>query len=535
MNSDGPRDSAAQPPAFSAAPRPVRWWPAVVILVGAVLAAGWFHFFAEESHQHRNIHTTEVFLIVLLLLLLWCALFSRLRWRIRLLTLGAVAGVVLALAASVRIRGVTGDLLPIFEWRWQRDQSAELPVALAQGALAPRGTNAAPAERLTGSWPQFLGPNRDATLAGPRLARDWVAHPPQELWRRPVGAGWSGFAVAGSVAVTQEQRGPDETVVAYDALSGRPLWAHADAARYFTTIAGEGPRATPAIDGDRVFTAGATGILNCLDLQTGRLIWSKEILRENGGSLPGWGWSVSPLVRGDLVVVSAGGANERSLVAYHKQSGQFAWGAGHDRVGYSSPVVFALGGAPQILMFNASSIAGHDAGSGRWLWEYPWRSSNPNVAVPVQLPGDRVLVSSGYGVGSEALQVAKTPGGGWQAKRVWKSTRLKAKFTNVVFHDGFIYGLDDGILVCLDAATGEQKWKDGRYGHGQVILVDKLLLLTAENGEVALLEPGPRERRELGRFTAFRTKTWNPPALAGEWLFLRTDLEAACFRLPVEK
>jgi outer membrane protein assembly factor BamB len=237
----------------------------------------------------------------------------------------------------------------------------------------------------------------------------------------------------------------------------------------------------------------------------------------------------------NFVVVSAGGKNGRSLIAYTKSTGEFAWGGGNDHSGYSSPCLATIAGVRQVLIFNAGGIAAHAADTGKLLWNYPWPKAHPHVAVPVSLPGDRVLVSSGYGTGSELLQVRREPNEGWSASRIWKSPRLKAKFTNVVYRDGYIYGLDDGILVCLDAANGEQKWKEGRYGHGQVILTDDLLLVLAENGEMILLEPVPDGPHELSRFPALNGKTWNPPALAGDHLVVRNDKEAACYRLPTVK
>ena len=151
------------------------------------------------------------------------------------------------------------------------------------------------------------------------------------------------------------------------------------------------------------------------------------------------------------------------------------------------------------------------------------------------LEGDRVLVSSGYGVGSELLHIQPDDTGMFRAERLWKTNRLKAKFNNLVTRDGYVYGLDDGILACLEIATGDLKWKDGRYGHGQFILVRDVLLVTAENGQVALIDPVPTERRELTRFQALEGKTWNPPALAYDLLLVRNDQEAACYRLPVSQ
>ena len=274
--------------------------------------------------------------------------------------------------------------------------------------------------------------------------------------------------------------------------------------------------------------------MNCLDLETGARLWSKDIIKDNHATVNGWGVAGSPLVLDQTVVVNPGGPNDRSLVAYAAATGDLVWGGGNAGADYSSPLLLTLAGMRQILIFNSRVVA-HDVASGKVLWDYPWPGGHPHIAVPVLLPGDRVLLTSGYGTGSELLQINQNANGKWAAARVWKSIRLKAKFTNVVYRDGFIYGLDDGILVCLDAVDGSLKWKEGRYGPGQVILTGSLLLVTDEGGDLVLVEPVPQEHRELTRFTALHGKTWNPPALAGEYLVVRNDKEAACYRLPLVK
>ncbi len=491
------------------------------------MAAVWLSY--GRQRQDRNIATAIIGIVTLLLLLIWWLFLSRLRWRIRLGVFGAVLGLILLAMALFRFHGVTGDLVPVFQWRWQR------PSWASAGERVKPAVSSIPAQsnQLTNDWPQFLGPGRDNVVEGPRLARDWTAQVPQRLWLQPVGAGWSGFAVAGNRAITQEQRGEDEAVVCYDLLSGTPLWSYAYSAHFQSPLAGEGPRATPTIAGQRVYALGSTGILNCLDLEKGKLLWSKDILRDNDARINEWGMSSSPLVMDDLVVVSAGGSNNRSLVAYRAATGEFAWGSGTDGAGYSSPCLVTLAGVPQILIFNSGGVSAHDPTSGTNLWKYRWPGGHPHVAMPVVIPGHRVLVSSGYGVGSELLQVQRDATGAFKATRLWKTTRLKAKFTNLVYRDRFIYGLDDGIMACLNAADGGQRWKEGRYGHGQEILVGDLLLVTAESGEVILLNPDPQESRELTRFPALKGKTWNPPALAGQYLLVRNDKEAACYRLPL--
>lgn len=526
--------SASEPSA--ATRRPPRWWPAWLILILSGLALVGIWFFREIQRQDRNLQTAAVLLVTVILLLLWSTFLSRFRWRTRLLLLLLVGGPALLLPRLVEIGGVTGDLIPIVRWRWSKRAN---PASVSNPTPVPATstTDATPGDADLNppmGYPQFLGPERNGVLPGPRLARDWNRQPPTEVWRSSVGPGWSGFAVTGHYAITQEQRGAEEEVICRDLRSGSVLWSQADHARYFTTLAGEGPRATPTIAGRRVVSIGATGIMNCLELETGKLLWTKNVLSENGARVPEWGFSGSPLVVGNLVIVSPGGGNQRSLVAYHLSSGESAWAGGDDGAGYSSPSLATLARTQQVLIFNAHSVAAHDPATGKRLWSRPWPGGHPHVSTPLVLPGDRIVISSGYGTGSELWEVKTNSHGALAASKIWKTIRLKAKFTNLVQQRGYIYGLDDGILVCLDVATGEPRWKEGRYGHGQVILVGELLLVMAESGEVVLVDPGPERLRELGRFRALPGKTWNPPALAGDFLLVRNDAEAACYRLPLQ-
>jgi outer membrane protein assembly factor BamB len=509
--------------------RRIRWWPVAVILVLAAGAVIWVWQSYGRQRQDRNIATAIIGVFTLFLLLLWCLFLSRLRWRVRLGVFGGVLGLILLVMALFRFHGVTGDLVPIFQWRWEPPSLASLDER-TKPVLSPV---AASLNEFTNDYPQFLGPHRNSMVEQPRLARDWKAQPPQRLWLHAVGPGWSGFAVAGSRAITQEQRGENEAVICYDLLCGAPIWSYAYPAHFQSPLAGEGPRATPTVAGQRVYALGSTGILNCLDWETGKLLWSKDILRDNQAKVDEWGVSCSPLIADDLVVVSAGGRDNRSLVAYRAATGDFVWGSGTDGAGYSSPCLVTLAGVDQILIFNSGGVSAHDPATGTNLWKYHWPGGHPHVSMPIVIPDDRLLVSSGYGVGSELLKIQRDSAGQFAAIRIWKSNRLKAKFTNLIYRDGYIYGLDDGIMVCLDASSGELKWKEGRYGHGQEILVGDVLLLTAESGEVLLLDPNPQEPRELTHFSALKGKTWNPPALAGQYLLVRNDKEAACYRLPL--
>jgi outer membrane protein assembly factor BamB len=518
-------------PRHTPGPRPpIRWWPAGLVLLCAAVAILWAWFLHDTWRQQRVQLTAQIVGATGLLLLIWVFTFSRMSRSTRLGILGGFVTVLLLGAALFHVRGVTGDLLPILEWRWK---STSAPPAIEPHQRTDTTTPLGRDGAGSNDYPQFLGPHRDTTLTGPSLSRDWTASPPELVWRQPIGAGWSAFSISGHRAVTQEQHADQERVTAYDLHSGQRLWSHADTARYSTTIAGEGPRASPTIDGRRVYTLGATGILNCLDLDTGERFWARNIIAENNAALPEWGLAGSPLVLQSLVIVSAGGPDGKSLVAYDKTTGTSVWSGGNDPAGYSSPRIANLAGHTQLLIFNRPGLAAHDPATGQLLWDFSWAPRHPHVAMPVVVSDDRVLISSGYGSGSALLSVEQDPNAIWQVHEVWRSIRLKAKFTNVSQLGSFVYGLDDGIMVCLDLADGSRRWKDGRYGHGQQILVDDLLLVLTERGAVVLIEPVPEELRELGQFQALKGKTWNPPALAGNLLLVRNDQEAACYQLPL--
>ena len=285
-------------------------------------------------------------------------------------------------------------------------------------------------------------------------------------------------------------------VSAFDLATGERRWRNGEAARHETPIGGIGPRSVPTVEGGRVFVMGATGRLRAIDAASGRSLWSRDVLAEHDAVAPEWGKSCSPLVAGGRVIVSAGGPGGHSLVAYDAATGEPAWHGGDDRSGFSSPFLVELAGALQVVIFNQASLAGHDPADGRLLWEFAWPNAQPNVSQPVPLSGDRLFASSGYGVGGKLLQIERDAAGDLSARLLWETPRLKAKFTNVVEYQGRLYGLDDGTLVCLDPATGERCWKEGRYGHGQVILAGGLLLVQSEDGQVALIEPDPGGLKE---------------------------------------
>ncbi len=447
------------------------------------------------------------------------------RWRLAGLALGGAA--LAAFVSLVTVEGLWGDSQVTLAWREHGRPEPWAAAAAAPGLAVDLSTTTAH------DFPEFLGPGRRGVLPDAHLARDWDAHPPRLRWKIRVGNGWGGFAVVGDFAVTQEQRGDDECIVCYRLSDGALAWIHSDRARFATSMGGPGPRATPTIAGGRVFAVGATGLLNCLHGATGRALWSVNILDDNQAENISHGVCGSPLVVDDSVVVSPTGGNGLSLAAYDRDTGRRRWQGGVHQASYSSPLLARLHGVPQILLFHSDGVTSHDPASGAILWDFPWTNGQKvNCSQPVPCADDRVLVSTAYGKGCALVRVTHSPDGAWRCETVWQNSRMKTKFTSAVIHEGFVYGLDEGILECLDLGRGRQRWKDGRYGHGQVLLAGDLLLVQAENGSVALVAPNPRGLSELGRLPALEGKTWNTPALAGPLLLVRNDHEAACYELP---
>ena len=391
-------------------------------------------------------------------------------------------------------------------------------------------------------FPAFQGPARDAVLPDAKLDRDWTSHPPKQLWRQEIGAGWSGFVVVGGYAFTQEQRGEDECVVCRDLTTGKELWVHSEKAPYegkprYEGMGGPGPRCTPTVEDGRVYTVGATGIFNCLDAATGHRIWMHNIVTENGGSVAGHGVCGSPLIVGNLVVVAPTGKPAGSLAAYDRVTGKLAWCTGVNNASYATPMLASVAGVEQILNYDEHGLTGHDPVTGKVLWHFVWSSDEPICSQPIPNAGapDQILVTIGYGKGSALIKVSCAADGKWNVEQLWESKRMKTKFTTAVAHNGYVYGLDDGIMQCIEMKTGRQMWKGGHYSHGQILLAGNTIIVQTEPGPVVLLDTNPKQLTELGTLPALSSKTWNCPALAGKYLLLRNDHEAACYEVSLAK
>ncbi len=381
------------------------------------------------------------------------------------------------------------------------------------------------------SWTDFRGPLRNGEYSELPILTDWPAKGLQPIWKQPIGGGYASFTISHGRAFTIEQRGREEVVAAYDVATGQELWTNAWPAFFAEVLGGNGPRATPTLFDGLVYALGAEGELRCLDEETGQVRWRTNILEDAGANNVIWGMSASPLIVDETVIVLPGGSNGRSVVAYNRHDGATVWTALDDRAAYASPMLVTLGGVRQLLVFTAERLAGLTPNDGTLLWEYPWGTYNDiTVAQPLLLGNGRVFISSSYGSGGAVVEISAF-GDTLGAREVWRSNRMKNRFTSSVFYDGFIYGLDEAILACIDPATGELQWKGGRYGYGQVMLASGHLIVLTEDGDLALVRATPGEHEELARFPVLDSKTWNHPAMAGGYLLVRSLGEMAAFDL----
>ena len=382
------------------------------------------------------------------------------------------------------------------------------------------------------AWADFRGPTRDGVYRETRVVTDWPTGGMSPLWKQPIGAGYASFVAAGGRAYTIEQRGPNEVAAAYDVTSGRELWKQAWRADFREVMGGDGPRATPTLSGGILYALGAEGELRSLEASSGQVLWRTNILEDNGAANIQWGMSASPLVVDDAVVVLPGGPDGRSVAAYDRQTGKRMWTALDDRAAYASPMLVTLAGVRQILVFTASRVVALSPGRGDVLWDYPWTTSyDVNAAQPIVIGDNRVFVSSGYGTGAAVVEIAAAADGRLSAREIWRNVRMKNRFASSVLHEGHLFGFDESILACVDAATGELKWKGGRYGYGQLRLASGHLIVLSEEGDLALVRAIPTGHEEVARFPAISGKTWNVPAIADGILLVRNLREMAAFDL----
>jgi len=384
-------------------------------------------------------------------------------------------------------------------------------VVLAVPAIALAQANSA-------SWPQWRGPNRDGISKETGLLKQWPAEGPPLLWKaRGAGGGFSSFSVANGRLYTMGLRGEREFIIAFDAATGKEAWATPNGSA-FRNDRGDGPRGTPTIDGDRLYALGGSGDLSALDVKTGKLIWSKNILQEFGGRNITWGISESPLIVGDKLLVNPGGPGA-SIVALNKSDGSVIWKSQSDKAGYSSAIPVDVNGATQVVFFTHQRAVGLDLKDGKLLWEYAKPANNvANAATPIAR-GNRVFISSDYGTGGGVVEIK--PDG--SAQELWFTKDMRNHHSSSVLVGDYLYGFSSAILTALKFDTGEIAWRDRSVGKGSLVYADGRLYCFSERGVMGLVEATPTGYVERGRFKieAGSLETWTHPVVAGGRLYLR--------------
>lgn len=587
--SDSPYSSETQPQA--ATRRPLRIWPVVILLLVMIVCRLLPRLTGSESMPVLMASVMGP-IAAGFFLLLWWLLASRATWKERFIgLLGiAVAGgltyatmhesmrtvglmmftipmgfgafglaavlfgrspgfqrtaMIVALTACgfgfsslVRSDGMWGDYALDWHWRWNPTTESRLLEELESRGKTTAAVDAvfpdADSWLASPEWSEFRGPDRDSVQHGPVYSSDWSANPPERLWKRPIGPGWSSFVVAGKLLFTQEQRGEHESVVCYHADSGDEIWVQEIASRFYEELGGVGPRATPTLAEGQLFVQGASGQVQRLDSKTGEAVWTQDLRRLADRDPPTWGFSSSPLVVGPLVIAYAGGDDDKGTLAFDRDSGALKWSAPAGNHSYSSPQLATIRGSELVLMMTNAGLRLLDPADGTVRLNHEWTVEGYRAVQPAVVDNHAILISSGTGVGTRRIDVSEVDGV-LSAEEIWTQKSLKPDFNDYVVHDGHAYGFDNAIMTCVELTTGKRKWKGGRYGKGQVLLLadSSLLLVAGEYGDVVLLNADPSGHQELASFKALEGRTWNHPVVVDDRLYIRNAQEAACYRLPV--
>ncbi|MFC2102131.1 PQQ-binding-like beta-propeller repeat protein [Bacteroidota bacterium] len=505
---------------FSRAPGIERWGAIVVMIAAMVLIS----FFLDNSIALAQGGLTFIMYslpILCFAFVVWAIVTRNLSNKVRRITMVVTILLSCSIWIFLRTDGMTSDIGHDFSWRW-----AELPENQFQAQI-DNEMMAVSVDSIveTGAdWPGFRGPDRNGIIYGLQIDTDWSSSPPVKLWSRLTGPGFSSFAVRGDLIFTQEQRGEEEDVACYNLNSGEPVWRHSDTIRFFGAAAYPGPRATPTISGNRVFTLGATGTLNLLNVLDGTVIWSQNTVSDAKVSIPAWGVASSPLVVDDIVIVQV--ANK--LVAYAISSGELRW-SGDVGSGYSSPQLFTIDSVEQVLLLSGVGLTSFSPVDGTILWEHLWAQDDRILQPAITSNGDIIL--SGVLQGKRRISVTNGSEG-WSTKRIWGSDGMKSNFNDFVVHKNYAYGYDNQNLACIDLQDGTLRWKGKRYGGQVMLLADQgLLLVLSEKGKLVLVSATPDKFNEIASFSVLKGKTWNHAAVVNDILLVRNAQEMAAYRL----
>jgi len=396
-------------------------------------------------------------------------------------------------------------------------------------------------------WPQYRGPNLDGSTSE-KIASKWPAGGPKVVWKAPTPTGFSSFTVAGGKAFTQITRdadgAPREVAVALDANTGKEAWAFPVGGNAYGhnggnagakgNDGGDGPRSTPTVVGGKVYVLSSDLALFCLDANTGKQVWTHDLIKEFAGRNITWKNAASPVVDGNLVYVAGGGAGQ-SLLAFNKDTGALAWKSQDEKMTHSTPVVATILGAKQVIFFTQSGLVSLAAADGKLLWKAPYRFNVSTAITPV-VAGDMVYCSAGYGVGGGAFKISKA-GAAFKADQLWQTPGDKEvanHWSTPVYKDGHLYGMfqfkeyGSGPLKCVELATGKVKWSQPGFGPGNVILLGDQILALSDAGDIVVAEATTAGYKELSRAKAVGGKCWSTPVVSNGRVYVRSTKEAAC-------
>ena len=511
---------------------PLRSLMALLIILISLIALWFLHFGGITIFQPiLDFYLTIG--VMNLSLYVWLRGFSGFRLKSQWWFGLAIVTVQLAIFSAFRFDGFDGTGRFIAKWRWTQTPEQQVEEFRTASSIRSRSDVVLTQLPSAGEFdsPAFRGVKRDSVYEFPNAEVNFASCEIKEIWRRPIGRGWSSFSAIGEFCFTQEQIGNKELVVCYSLFNGELVWSQERVVRFEEFTSGSGPRATPALHNGNVISLGATGWLQCLEGAGGEVVWESNLCSQQKDVIL-FGFASSPLIIEDTGYVSIGNPNP-SIVAFDVATGRTKWSMDDRKAGYSSPQPFQHSAGTSILIFDAVGLHAYDSGTGLRQWSFDWGDNSDeqvNVCQPVVLNQNQIMISSGYGRGTCLLEVTQNDGD-WSVKQIWKTKRLKSKFASIVTRNGFAYGLDEGILTCIDIKTGQRKWKQGRFGHGQLIRCGDALLIQCESGDLAIVAADSERFVQLQRIEALADRTWNYPVLVGEYILMRNDREAVCMKI----
>ena len=386
-------------------------------------------------------------------------------------------------------------------------------------------------------WPQWGGPTRDFhSASGPQFAVAWPATGPAKVWSRPLGAGHAQVAVQDGMLYTTYRQGSTEIVIAADAATGATKWEHKYEAPFSSEAGshGHGPYATPLIVGDRVFTAGSTGILQCLEKRTGQVQWSQDLWAKHGGNRLVYGYASSPLAYRDTVIVPIGGEG-KALAAFRQTDGTLVWKKGDAGNAYSSPQLISVGGLDQVAIVMRQHVVAVNPLNGDVQWSVQHRADyGINISTPLWVPESNILVvSSAYGAGTRALRLTRS-GNSVGPRELWHNPKFYVRHANLIHHRGLLWGANGGAETfhAADLKTGQIVWQKRAFPRANsVLLPDARIVILDENGELTLARPSVNGLESLSHAQVLNGESWTPPSLVGTRLYVRNRAEMAVFEL----